>query len=260
MVGGAGSALSLIALNQLWYADYPRSDFHFYNDNNAWLQMDKVGHAFSAYYLGKMGMDALIWAGESKRNQLLYGATFGFAFLTVVEVFDGFSEEWGFSVGDMVANAAGTGILIGQELLWNEQRIQMKFSFQTSSFAELYPQSLGSNTLEQIFKDYNGQTYWLSLNLWSFFKESKIPKWLNFSIGYGASGVPEYESDLNSSEIPPYRTYRQFYASFDVDLTKINTNSSFLKTTFNVLNFIKIPSPTLEITGDGNFKFHPVYF
>jgi hypothetical protein len=32
---------ALVGLNQLWYADYARSDFHFINDNAEWLQMDK---------------------------------------------------------------------------------------------------------------------------------------------------------------------------------------------------------------------------
>ncbi|MDZ7614584.1 MAG: hypothetical protein U5K51_13460 [Flavobacteriaceae bacterium] len=85
---GAGLGLTLVALNELWYADYPRSGFHFHNDNEAWLQMDKVGHMYSTYFIGKMGMDALAWAGESKKNQLLYGASLGFAFLTAVEVLE----------------------------------------------------------------------------------------------------------------------------------------------------------------------------
>ena len=255
---GAGAGIALLGLNQLWYADYERSKFHFYNDNSAWLQMDKFGHTFSSYYIGKMGMDALSWAGESQKNQLLYGATLGFTFLTAVEVLDGFSEEWGFSVGDMAANALGTGILVGQELLWNEQRIQMKFSFHSTSYPDLDP-NLGTNTLEQILKDYNGQTYWLSANIWSFFKESKIPKWLNVSFGYGAEDLPK-EIKTDSGEVIFQKPYRQFYTSLDVDLTKINTKSALLKTTFNVLNFIKIPSPTLEITSNGNIVFHPIFF
>ena len=35
--------VALVGLNQLWYADYPKSDFHFINDNEEWLQMDKLG-------------------------------------------------------------------------------------------------------------------------------------------------------------------------------------------------------------------------
>ena len=38
--------LTLLGLNELWYADYQRSKFHTINDNNEWLQMDKLGHTF----------------------------------------------------------------------------------------------------------------------------------------------------------------------------------------------------------------------
>lgn len=256
----AGATIALIGLNQLWYADYPRSKFHFFNDNSAWMQMDKFGHAYSSYFIGKMGMDALDWAGESKKNQLLYGATLGFVFLTTIEIFDGFSEEWGFSTGDVMANALGTGLLIGQELLWDEQRIQYKFSFHTTSYAQKFPDKLGENTLQQIFKDYNGQTYWFSINIWSFFKESKFPKWLNIAFGYGANGLPENSYDLSSRPIQKIESYRQIFASIDVDLTKIKTNSPFLKTVFNVFNVIKIPAPAIEYRSNGDFKFYGLYF
>lgn len=251
---------TLIGLNQAWYAQYERSGFHFLNDNSQWMQMDKFGHAFSSYYIGKMGMDALAWAGETKKNQLIYGATLGFAFLTAVEVLDGFSEEWGFSTGDVMANALGTGLLVGQELLWDEQRLQMKFSFMTSEYADNDPDKLGSTPLQQVLKDYNGQTYWLSVNLWSFHKESKIPKWLNVAIGYGANGLPEGSYDNSTIPRQPIESYRQFFASIDVDLTKIKTNSDFLKTVFNVFNFVKIPAPSIEYRSNGDFKFHFLYF
>lgn len=251
---------ALVALNEAWYADYERSGFHSINDNGQWMQMDKIGHAFSAYYIGKMGMDALAWAGESKKNQLIYGAPLGFVFLTAVEILDGFSEEWGFSTGDLAANALGTGMLIGQELLWQEQRIQFKFSFQTSDYARFDPDKLGHSTIEQLLKDYNGQTYWLSLNLRSFFKESKIPQWLNVAVGYGANGLPEGSFDQSTQPPTPIGSYRQFFTSIDLDLTKIPTNSNFLKTVFNVFNFVKIPAPAIEYRTHGEFKFHFLYF
>ena len=249
---------TLLALNQLWYSDYSRSGFHFINDNNEWNQMDKVGHFMTSYYVGKMGMETLDWAGVSKKNQLIYGATLGFTFLTAVEVFDGFSKEWGASTGDILANAAGTGLLIGQEILWNEQRITVKYSFHQTHYSKIRPNTLGSNLLEQSLKDYNGQTYWLSANIWSFNKESSFPKWLNIAFGYGAEGMlyGETKSTNEFSQEP----YRQFYLSLDVDLTKISTKSKLLKTVFSVVNFIKIPSPTLEFNGKGHIKFHYLYF
>ena len=183
------SSITLLGLNQLWYSDFDRSKFHTVNDNNEWLQMDKMGHVFTSYQMGRVGADLLKWSGVSKKDQLLYGATLGFTFLTAVEVLDGYSSEWGFSWGDVVANAAGTGLYIGQELLWNEQRIDLKYSFHQTRFADLNPDKLGKNFLETVLKDYNGQTYWLSANLHAFFKDSKIPKWLNMAIGYGAEGM-----------------------------------------------------------------------
>lgn len=251
---------TLIALNEAWYAQYERSGFHSLNDNAQWMQMDKFGHVFSSYYIGKMGMDALAWAGETKKNQLIYGATLGFVFLTTIEILDGFSEEWGFSTGDVLANGLGTGLLIGQELLWDEQRIQMKFSFHTTAYADNDPDKLGSTTIEQILKDYNGQTYWLSVNLRSFFKESNIPRWLNVAVGYGANGLPEGSFDYSTLPPQPIESYRQFFTSIDVDLTKIRTNSDFLKTVFNIFNFVKIPAPTIEYRSNGNFEFHFLYF
>lgn len=252
------SAATLVALDQLWYADHPRSGFHFTNDNNQWKQMDKMGHIMASYYIGKIGMELLDWSGVSKKDQLLYGATLGFSFLAAVEVLDGFSSEWGASLGDMISNAAGTGLLIGQELIWKEQRITLKYSFHQTSYAKLRPNTLGENFLQQTLKDYNGQTYWFSANIWSFNKRSTFPKWLNIAVGYGAEGML-YGEDLPTNMLPQ-DPYRQFYLSMDVDLTKIKTTSKFLRSVFSVINFIKIPAPALEFRSKGGIKFHYLYF
>lgn len=257
---GLLASASLVGLNQLWYADYARSKFHFFNDNEEWLQMDKAGHAYSSYQMGRFSAEALKWSGASQKKQL-YGAGVGFVFLTAVEVMDGLSSEWGFSIGDVVANASGTALYVSQELLWKEQRIQPKFSFHRTQFAKYRPNVLGSSFSEEILKDYNGQTYWLSVNLHSFAKESKIPKWLNFAVGYGADGMITgngENSDLLL--IPQSDKYRQFYLSFDLDLTKIPTKSHFLKTFFSVFNSLKIPAPTLEYSGNEGFRAHIFYF
>ena len=252
------TAGALIALNQLWYKEYPRSNFHFKNDNKDWKQMDKTGHFMTSYYLGKLGMEVLDWAGVSEKHQIIYGATYGFAFLTAVEILDGYSDEWGASPGDIVANAAGTGLLIGQELLWNEQRITVKYSFHPTEIAKQRPNTLGKNYLQQTLKDYNGQTYWLSANIWSFNKESSFPKWINIALGYGADQMLYGNSNTGNEMLE--NPYRQFYLSLDLDLTKIETNSEFLKTIFSVINFIKIPAPTLEISSKGGLSFHYLYF
>nr|WP_284698375.1 DUF2279 domain-containing protein [Algibacter sp.] len=250
--------ITLLGLNQLWYADFERSKFHTINDNSAWLQMDKLGHVFTSYQLGKYGSHLLNWSGVGERDQLLYGATLGFTFLTAVEVLDGYSKEWGFSWGDILANGSGTGLYVGQELLWREQRIALKYSFHQTKYAKQRPDKLGETFLEQTLKDYNGQTYWLSANLHSFFKESKIPKWLNIAVGYGGEGMLTETKDVDNQVLTSNQRYRQYYLSFDLNLSKISTNSKFLRSIFDVFNMIKIPFPTLEFNKKGAV-FHLFY-
>ena len=249
---------TLIGLNQLWYSDYPRSSFKTIDDSSEWLQMDKLGHVFSAYQLSSFGASTLNWAGVREKNQLLYGSILSLGFLTAVEVMDGFSEEWGYSWTDMVANASGTGLYVGQELLWGEQRILLKYSFHRTQFAQQRPDKLGNSLAEEFLKDYNGQTYWLSANINSFLKIDGIPNWLNLAFGYGADGMltggPNDPLFLNQN-----RT-RQYYLSLDIDLSRIKTNSNLLKTIFSVFNLIKVPFPTLELTSSGSVKAHYLYF
>ena len=252
--------VTLVGLNQLWYKDYPKSDFHFINDNNQWLQMDKLGHLYSTYHLGRVGAEMLQWSSASKKEQLIYGSTLGLGFLTVVEVFDGFSQEWGASSGDIIANVSGTALYVSQELLWKEQRITPKFSFHQTKFASQRPETLGASFNEEILKDYNGQTYWLSFNVHSFTKDSFIPKWLNLAIGYSGEGML-YGNDAEAIENGIIQNpYRQFYLSLDVDLTKITTKSHFLKTLFSVFNTIKIPAPTLQYDEYNGLKGRFIYF
>jgi hypothetical protein len=220
--------------------------------------MDKMGHIYASYQLGTLGANTLNWAGVSRKDQLVYGATIGFSFLTIVEILDGFSQEWGFSWSDIAANAAGTGLYIGQDLLWHEQRILFKYSFHRTSYAQQRPDKLGEGFSEEFLKDYNGQTYWLSFNLKSFLKGESIPNWFNVAFGYGAEGM--LTGSPNDDVFSNQNRIRQYYLSLDIDLSRIKTKSHFLKTLFDVLNVIKIPFPALEINSDGGIKMHYLYF
>ena len=258
-------AASMTGLYFAWYADYPQSSFHFYNDNGEWLQMDKVGHGVTSYLVGSFGYELLRDAGLDETRSIWFGGTLGLAFLTTVEVFDGFSSGWGFSWGDMAANTLGAGLFIGQQFLWHEQRITLKYSFHTTDFADYRPDLLGENFIQQTIKDYNGQTYWASFNIKSLFlnKESKFPAWLNFAFGYGATGMTggfDNASEHNGNSIPYYDRERQFYFSLDVDFTKIPTNNKVLKYTFKVLNIFKLPFPTIEYNTSNEWVWHWIYF
>ncbi|MBN4051411.1 DUF2279 domain-containing protein [bacterium AH-315-M05] len=261
---GVLSSLSLVGLNKLWYSGYPRSSFHFFNDNDEWLQVDKVGHVVTAWYVGKVGMDLLKWSGVERKKAIWYGGSLGFIFLTAIEILDGFSAEWGASAGDLGANLLGSALLIGQELGWDEQRIVLKYSFHQTPLAKYRPRLLGSSLSENLLKDYNGQTYWMSVNIYSFLhEESRFLKWLNISFGYGAYGMTggsNNPTDVDGKPIPYFERYRQYYLSLDIDLARIPTRSKFLKTCFSAFGFIKIPFPTLEYNKIDGIVLHPFYF
>ena len=242
----------------LWYKDYEISGFRTINDNGSWNQMDKVGHTMTSYYVGMAGYEALRWSGVSKKRSLMYGGTMGLFFLTSVEVLDGFSKNWGYSWGDVAANTLGTGLFIGQQMAWNEQRVLFKFSFHETSYAKERPDLLGENFTQSIIKDYNGQTYWMSANIASFLgKETKFPKWLNFAVGYGSDGMSGSRENIL---LPDIKFSRQFYLSLDVDLTRIKTKSKFFNTVLGAFGFIKFPMPTIEFNEFGKTKFYGIYF
>lgn len=245
---------SLIYLNQAWYQQYSSSGFHFFNDNDEWFQMDKYGHILTTYQTGRLMMGAMTWAGYSRRSQLIVGGMSGLAYMTAIEVMDGYSAGWGFSWGDMGANALGSGLAIGQEALWKQQRIQLKFSFYQSPYAQYRPELLGKSLPTQVLKDYNGQTYWLSVNPSSFFKiDNRFPKWINVAVGYGADGMlgARYNAVVVMDENGNTRSfdrYRQYYFSLDIDFTRIPVKSKFWKAVFSGINIIKVPFPNLELS------------
>lgn len=274
LIGGAnvvGYGGTMIGLYNAWYKNYPQSKFHTFNDWQEWKQVDKVGHFYSAY-IESMGSTAMWrWAGIERKKRIWIGGMSGAVYQTVIEVLDGFSTGWGWSWGDFTANMLGSGTFVAQELAWNEQRIKVKFSFHRKSYEdpELNQRSdkLFGNTLaERMLKDYNGQTYWASVNLKPFFKNSRLPDWLSVAVGYGAEGLfggtENTGKDDNGNIIfnrPDIKRYRQWFLAPDIDFTKIRTNKKGLRFLFTVLSAFKFPTPSLEL-GNGKLRFHAIHF
>jgi len=261
---GASSVGSLVGLGTFWYNNLGSNGFKFRDDARQWLQMDKVGHSFSGYFIANTVHQSYRWAGLDENKSLLIGSAVGFGYLLSFEVLDGLSEDWGFSWSDIAANTAGVGLFFVQQKIWKEQRIRMKFSSSPSSYATYRPEVLGSNFSERLFKDYNGQTYWLSVNPHSFLADnSRFPTWLNVAFGYSIEERifgSQNTAILNIDGMErTFTSRRQYLFSLDIDLQKIPVKKPWLKTLFHTLNHIKIPFPALEYSNTG-FKLHGIYF
>ncbi len=266
-----GYSVVMIGLNAAWYKGYPKSNLHSFNDLPEWKGMDKMGHVYSVYAESLASMELWRWTGISRKKRIWLGGLSGPVYHTAIEVLDGFSAEWGWSWSDIGANFIGSGMLIAQELAWDEQRIQLKLSFHRKNYSDptLNERSndiFGKSTAERFLKDYNGHTFWLCANMRSFFPESKWPRWLNLAAGTGAEGLfganDNIDRDKNGVIIfdrTNMKRYRQWYFGPDIDLTKIKTNKKALKLAFRFLNIVKIPMPALEYS-NGSFKVKAIGF
>ena len=274
MVSGAnvvGYSGVMIALASTWYSQYDKTGFHTFNDFPEWKQVDKVGHFYSAYIESRASMEMWRWTGVDRKKRIWIGGMSGAVYQTVIEILDGYSAGWGWSWGDFGANIMGSSALVAQELAWNDQRIKFKFSFHRKNYSdpELNHRSdvlFGTSDGERLLKDYNGQTYWASMNLKPFFKNSNLPEWLSISVGYGAEGLFGGRENIGKDDNgtinfnrPDIKRYRQWFLSPDIDLTKIKTNKSGIKFLFKVLSAFKFPMPSLEFS-KGKFKAHALHF
>lgn len=287
---GSGAAIYAgisVSLWNIWYKDYPLSGFHTFNDWGEWNDMDKAGHLFSAYIESNYVFKGALWTGIKRRPAMWTAMAVGTGLQATIEVMDGFSEAWGFSLGDIGFNTLGVSLFAAQELLWEEQRIIMKVSSsrpdystepvfstdgaQMTTLKERADELYGASFSQVLFKDYNAMTIWSSVNIRSFLKNkqtTKVPGWLNLAVGYGAGNIYGGFSNTWTTEdgatfaVDPARhaRYRRFLLSPDIDWSKIQTRHKWLKFSLSLLNWIKVPSPALEWKTSGGLKFHSFYY
>lgn len=261
-IGATGYGAGWSFLSLIWYKDKPRVPFHYYDDSRGYLQMDKAGHAYSAYWLNYASYNALRSTGLSKNKSLLYSGSAALLFMTPIEIFDGMYEGWGFSWYDVIANAAGPAIFATQQALWDQQIMLMKFSYSPSGYPK-YHTILGETPVEQFFLDYNGHTYWLSANLKAMTSWDRLPDWLNVAVGYSGNGmIKEFENPewYRGEPFPHFERYRQYVLSLDIDLSRIKTNRKGVRWLLNTFNMIKIPFPGLEWNRVDGLRFRSLYF
>ncbi|HXR84764.1 MAG TPA: DUF2279 domain-containing protein [Hanamia sp.] len=91
--------------------------------------MDKIRHATTVYNISSVQYNLMRWSGINSHVSVLIGGLTGLAYLSLIEIMDGFSAEWGFSKGDMLANISGAALFTAQQATWSQQRIQMRFYF-----------------------------------------------------------------------------------------------------------------------------------
>ena len=248
-------------LGKAWYTK--RVPFHTFNDNGEWLQMDKVGHATTSYAISRGEYELFRWSGVNERASVLTGGLIALLYQTTIELFDGRSEGWGFSKGDVVANLSGVALFMGQQYGFGEQKASLRYGWRQSIYPAYRPNLLGKSIGSQMLKDYNGQQYWLSLNLAAALPVGpSFPRWLNLDLGYSGSGMtgghanPPY-FDANGQEVK-FTRYRQFYLAPDINLARLPGLNNTGQRLLAAGQFFKIPTPSLEYSQWHGLRFHPL--
>lgn len=260
-----------IGFNSAWYANQPKSSFHFFDDNDEWLQVDKAGHAYGAYIQSYGSYEIWRWSGLPRKQRIWIGGLSGIAYQFIIETLDGFSAEYGWSWGDVGANIFGSGLFIAQELAWDDQRIKLKFSFHKKDYGAPDVNAradaiFGDSETERFFKDYNAATNWMSINIKSFLPKTRLPRWFSVAIGYGAEGmfgarsnIAKDKNGIITFDRSDIKRYRQWYLAPDIDLSKIRTNKKAVRFILSALNAFKFPAPSLEFS-NGKIKGHWIHF
>ncbi len=285
----AGAAAGLygafsVGLWQAWYKETSLSRFHFFNDWHEWQQVDKAGHAYTAYNYSRWAFQGARWTGMRRHRAAWAAAGVGMLLQSTTEVMDGFAAKWGFSWGDMSFNVLGCALFAGQELTWGEQRITMKVSSDPVPIPEMrldgvgHPgfttvarrreELFGRTYAERFIKDYNAQVNWLSFNIKSLAPHTRIPPWLNISLGYGAANMLAGEGyEWTGKDGLRYRVdplvlprYRRFFLSTDIELTKLPIKNRVIKTLLYGIHHFKFPGPALEVNSLGKVRFHALFW
>jgi hypothetical protein len=221
------------------------SKFHFHDpgrDIREYKQMDKIGHVVEAYYMSHLTSKIYRWSGFSAPTSIWLGSLTGFIWMLQIEITDGFYKAWGFSLYDLTANIMGCGYSALQQFYPEYLKgIRFKVSYSPS---QAYKKDLYSTVSKSFLDDYEGFTWWLTINIYDVLPRSwkdDYPGWLRpWGLGIG-HGVKDIATDVFNGE-------REIFIGLDFDLTKIPTGqSNFLKFWKDEFNAVRLPLPAVRL-------------
>jgi hypothetical protein len=242
-----GTVIPVHIYQQTAWWQGPRAPFRFENDWIYALNVDKLGHMYAGYLLSRTFGYLLEWTGFSEHTSVFFGSVLGLSYQMYVEVEDGFHRVYGFSPGDAFFNILGATIPLAQWTFPVLRNFTLKYSYLPST---QYKDELKAGQGKAFLDDYEGTTVWLGVDPHFLMGKSlseAVPPWLGLAFGVGAR-------DLNLSG----GGRRQATLALDFNLSKIGTESEFLRGLFTLLDVIHLPAPGIRL--DGNRVLFGVFY
>jgi hypothetical protein len=243
VIGGIGITVGLYGANSWWKDGFSGSfrtvDEGWFGRNTYAGGADKAGHAFFTYTGARLltrGFEAI---GNDAGRSLRLGTWTSLGVMTGIEVVDGFSKKFRFSVEDAVANAAGAVFAV---LVEKDPRIDALLDFRL-----LYRRSDDARRVGETdpIADYSGQTFLLAVKADGVPRLREVPvvRYLEFQVGYNTRG---YEP-TDGMKIDPHR---RIYYGIGINLSRLLADTVFRgdlkggkiqRGTDTVLEYLEVP-------------------
>ena len=220
VIGGIGITVGIYGANGWWQDGFSGSfrtvDEGAFGGNTYAGGADKAGHVYFTYTGARLlarGFEAL---GNDTGRALSLGMWTSLGVMTGVELVDGFSKKFRFSVEDAVANAAGAAFAVLAE---KDPRVDALLDFRL-----LYRRSEEARRVggADPIADYSGQTFLIAVKADGVprFREVPIVRYLELQVGYNTRG---YEPN-DGVKIDPHR---RIYYGVGINLSRLLSGTVF---------------------------------
>lgn len=224
---GLGSGMLLYGYAVWWKHNY--RSFRWYKEGrgifDAHLGIDKVGHAYTSYFLFHTMNDIFKWGDYPKDEAFWWSAGIAAFHALAIETGDGLSD-WGFDPKDLASN--WTGVAYG--MLQEKVPFFKNFQFKWSLYYPLNRHAFKVNDL------YDYHIYLMSAKVHNLLPDSWKPYWPKFlQLGVGYSGANNV-------------TRREYILTFDYDLELIPTHNKDLTLLKSIINMFHLPAPGVKFS------------
>ncbi len=192
--------------------DWGNSGFHVQNEgwfgrNTGSGGMDKLGHAFTGALLADLFTDRIRMTADRPEGAAVTGALLSLGVMTMVEVFDGFATDHGFSYEDMLSDSVGIAFsLLRNTVPGLREKLDFRQEYVPRSYMGGFHPILG----------YEGKRFLLALKLSGFdtFRDTPL-RYLEIHAGYYARGFSRAAREAGVPKI------REPYVGIGINLNEL---------------------------------------
>lgn len=247
-----GAAFWLVFDKGWW--DEQGNHFHFENDFDYALNLDKFGHFGAGVILAEGFYEGYRWAGASEFQSYLFAGLSAMATHIAIDVKDGFAPKWGFSIFDVLSGTLGGFLPMAERYVPVFKYVDLKWSYwiNTTVYYDKEKHTSGGGVFTD---DYVNQTYWASFKPYRLLPaaaQKYYPSWLAIAVGLSID-----EKMFTTKKHP----HREVYLALDYDLEAFRPQSRLARQVVKFLNYFKLPAPTIQVYPKFNwFLLYPIKF